>query len=322
MIESDEEPERAKPPLPAQWFPSSQLLPEETRKQFARFANLKLDVPFPDFSSSLQGLLDEQFAELRKTFTANLLPRLPTPVIAPGLAPGLLEISEQLRASFARLPVIDPAVLAGLAESLSRFEPSNFADLTIEKQIKLVEISLDHSFGTLEALPAATIEEILETAESGTVVEEVLADSAMVIGEHCGESLAGVGADVDPDGLARLALEAVEALSSKHYAATQALSTVVWDSLLTARWDGKGFATRIKASTKTAISRVHEDETIREFYWKAWLGPSVVAYQRSQLGYEYSRNGTVHHASPQRYGKAHAVQALTIATSLIAYTKI
>jgi len=305
-------------PIPKDWFPKDHPLPEATRLEFQRFANLGANIAFPEFSTALKGLFDSRFTELSRVISANLLPQ----VTSQELMPGFQVISRQLAESFSRVPIIDPNVLASIAEGLTRYEPANFKDLDFEQQIQLVELSLEHSFGSLEALPSGAIADLLACDGDTSTVEEVLADHAQNIAEHCIDVLSNVPRADDPDDCASLAADAATALVAGNFAGTQALATVVWDSLLSARWNGRGFTSKIKASTSTSISHVDQAETLYEFYWKAWLGPAVVAYSRPQLGSAYSRNGTVHHASPSRFGKPHAVQALTIATTLLGYLEV
>lgn len=305
--------------LPATWFPPELSLPAETLEQFQRFANLSVNSEFSEYAKTLQSLLDDRFAELSKALSANVIvPKFETPV----LPPAFLATSERLAESFARIPVIDPQVLASLASNLHRLEPSNFADFNFTNQIRIVELSLEHSFGSLEALPTELIADLSGSDGSAPAVEALLSDHSTQVADHCQEALAKVKPAHDPDGLSTLAIDAARSLRMEHNSSAQALATVIWDSLLTKRWNGTNFVTQIKKTTQTPITKLGDDGPLRELYWKAWLGPAVIAYQRPQVGDRYSRNGTIHHAAPRRFGPVHAVQALTIATSLLCYTRI
>ena len=275
--------------------------------------------PFQQLAESLRGTLDVQ----NRALTSAMRLSVPDTGSWRTASAAFSADIAQLRASLQQSFFPSEESLQRFLASVPRLEPDNFSTLSMEEEYRLVQMALVHRFGCLEALPPDVIRELLGISSTGpgqATVMEVLARRGREITAQCARALdALVEGDVDTD-LASLARKAADALQGGHEEAAQALATAVWDTFLTSRSDK--FQKRIGANWGGPKHELSEDDTLVTFYWKAWLGPASAANTHHRLSHDYSRNGTIHHASQTRYGLPHAIQALTIATSLLCYRRV
>ncbi len=203
-----------------------------------------------------------------------------------------------------------------LFEELGRNTPYNFADLLISQQLDLIEISKAFRFGTVEILPHPIIVNLLESKTDQAIVSTVLLESKREICELSLEVADALKEDPKFQGYGILFDRAIEALSSGHVEASQALSTNLWDTYLCEK---VGRINMISKAKRLAPEPVMDELTdFAPIYAYASYAPAIASYEVDPRSGDYSRNGTVHHISTSSANLLNSIKALTICGGVLA----
>jgi hypothetical protein len=250
--------------------------------------------------------LSERLAQVSRELSA---------AAAHSLEPQFRRLAEQMQQALR----IDPDLLARLLEESERRVPENVRGMRVTDMFTLVFLALTHRLGVFYALRPDRIREVLSAEDDPEAVDAVLDD----FGEDDWVHVEGVLGKVMESGdrlagLATLLMEAVSALRAGLPAASQALSTAVWDTEITHAAGPGGKA--ITYAKGRALGRDELlDEGLYELFESGVYAPLAEAYKTPNDSPLYSRNGTVHGAQPAQFGKCNAVRALTIAVGLVAW---
>lgn len=250
--------------------------------------------------------LSERLAQVSRDFSAAAVH---------SLVPEFRRLAEQMQQALR----IDPELLARLREEGERRVPENVRGMSVTDMFALVFLALTHRLGVFYALRPDRVREVLSAGDDPAAVDAVLDD----FGEDDWVHVEGVLGKVMESGdrlagLATLLMEAVSALRAGLPAASQALSTAVWDTEITHAAGSGGKA--ITYAKGRALGRDELlDEGLYELFESGVHAPLGEAYKTPNDSPLYSRNGTVHGAQPAQFGKRNAVRALTIAVGLVAW---
>ena len=269
------------------------------------------------------GTINTQFDGLNRSFAASLA-RIKPPIIDTG---AMGKLVAQLNASRPQiLTGFDPKYFKEIAEQLLKVQPVNFREHRLTDQLRLIKMSVRHRFGTVESLPSAVIQSLLDAFTSPEIdIDFLLADSSNVIVDYCFERATNVieSGSGPLVGYAVLIVEACKALSAGHDSSSQTLSTAIWDSSLTETFGRKMYKQVKKShgnSTEIDLENKDRNATMTEIYRKAAQFPAVSAYPSCANQARYSRNTTIHHAAPKQFNRTNAVKALTIACGVITFS--
>ncbi len=261
-------------------------------------------------ASAPNAIADLSAANAALTRQSEDLNRAVRAAIEAAAAPDTRAMLESLQFSLR----LDPNILRRLRELVGRLVPPNVRDLTPEEVFGLVVSAGTHRLGVLYAISPDRLAE-LATADMPDEEVDALLDT---FGD---EEFAYIVAVLDrvreaePEGLSALLVQAIEALRAGLYAASQALSTVVWDTEVTTL-DGRRPISFVKGLSEEPSSA---DEPLWNLLKYGVYAPLVRAYTTPNDSPFYSRNGTIHAAQAKQFTKANAVRALTIAVSLLAW---
>lgn len=248
--------------------------------------------------------LSDTLAQLSRDYSATL-----RPVLEPAVRDMLDQIQRSLR--------IDPDILTRFRETAEWFVPENVRGMGIDDLMSCVSVAVSHRLGVFYAVRPDRLAQVLAAADDPGKVEELLGsfddDDLDFI-----EGVLGKVAEADGrlGGLVALLMEAAAALRAGYPAASQALSTNVWDTEIS---NAAGKIGAITYAKKLSREDDLEEGTLFELFQTGVLAPLVKAYVTPNDSELYSRNGTVHGAQPKQFTKGNAARALTIAVGLVAW---
>lgn len=294
-------------------------LEQQAAAILAKFDTTKLTAPFRNLNLNLipgglsKALVDH--SSLLKSFQASASASHALSKLAADQSQWLQAMQRAMpsAATFAKLAESNIGKM--LADDLIKSRPSNFAGLRIAEQRAVIEVACSQSVGIVETLSAERLKELAQL-DSREAADSALADWADEFGEICQRvaSLTDNNADALPREHSALLTAAADALGAGHPAASQALSTLVWDSHCERRFGRKPIR---KVKPRSHIE--FEESTMRQFYFRAAYGPLVTAYTTSDQSGAYSRNITVHGAAAMQFTRANAVRALSCALGAVAH---
>lgn len=205
--------------------------------------------------------------------------------------------------------------LSDALEQLNKSRPSNFSGLLIDQQFKIIEMSHRGVFGTIEAIPVEVIQELLSSDGNIDDLNRILLDNIdALIAQARKITTARIETAMSDDDFYLLD-KSVLAMESNNYEASQALSTILWDSFLSRYAGSRNHITKIKLiAEKPDIS---EMENFAPLYDYGAFGPALIASKTDSKKFLYSRHATVHYASKRSINKLNAIKSLTISVGLI-----
>lgn len=250
-------------------------------------------------------------------------------VAASNLAQGLRGFGETVaplaRAVSGALPTVKQA-LAGLEEIAESWRrrafPRNVVDLPELRMDAL--IALGNEGITVWTVPRSVIAARLLSADSPQARRRVLGQSWDLILMDCADEAAKAVAGDRAD-LARLLEQAIHAVRSGHTAAGQALTASVLDALLSAAFAEpyrRALVRHPRGNPNAKVMNHFDELTIGE---AMVLRPIWFAYRPQDTHEEraassaFSRHATAHHIHGRPVSRRNAVQAIMLATALLAY---
>ena len=205
-----------------------------------------------------------------------------------------------------------------LLEQIGRETPYNYDQLLIDEQYALIESSRLWNFGTVEVMPASVITELLSKNDFEDEINQVLLLGKTEIMNKITELVEAFLEEPKIKEYGFLLGRSVEALTDGHYEASQALSTALWDSFISARAGRKEAITSIKEEgEKPDIEAI---EGFSPIYDYGAFGPALSAYKTPGASAKYSRNGTIHHLSTNTANQLNSIKAITIAAGVLGRT--
>lgn len=271
---------------------------------YQRLPRLTFDASFAKLNKDLS----ESYAQLAKGILA---------ATKPDLDENVRRIVERLQQSLQ----VDPDLISRLRENIERRVPENVRGLSVTDLLKLALLAVPHKLGVFYALSPERVREVLAADTDQQKVDELLAGFAEPDWAYF-EGVLGKVIETKPalTGLATLLMEAVAALRGGYPAASQALSTAVWDTAIS---QAAGKAGKAVTYAKTLVKDekdLLDSDSLDDLFESGVHAPLAAAYQTPNNSPLYSRNGTIHAAAPQQFTKANAVRALTIAVGLVAWS--
>jgi hypothetical protein len=210
-----------------------------------------------------------------------------------------------------------------ILESATRNRPYNFANLRISSQIDLIEISSNYIFGTFDSIPDTVINSVLEAGESLEAINEIILSNSAEILRYISNSIHEAHIHEGREfSYFKMLIKSMSAFEEGHFEACQTLSTVIWDSYLNnylklKRRNG-GIITEIKKdSPPFDIDKASDFETL---YARVAYGPMISSYIESNQSLKYSRNATIHNASPLNLNELNAMKSITISSGILFYS--
>lgn len=213
---------------------------------------------------------------------------------------------------------IDTKIFIDVGEHIRHLIPANLKGVSFEDQLAVIRLGIEYRIGVCYVLRPETVRLLLDRHEgtNNVHVETCLDGFNELDLTYVDEQLRTVSMNRRPSAeRASILLDATAAFRDGHYAASQALSTVAWDSEITELTSGKALT-----EAKKLVAKDLEDSDLLDFYQTGVFGPLVAAYTTSDKQPCYGRNTTIHYARPDQFNKPNAVRALTIAVSLIAWS--
>lgn len=212
--------------------------------------------------------------------------------------------------------------LQSIIESAVRNRPSNYSGLLIVEQIRLVEASFDHIFGTFESLPESVIRELLSSDFSDLAVSNILLKSETQIIEYIRSMVDLIhNHEGTENQFLRILLQSCDAFEDGHFNSSQVLATVNWDSFLTqyakVKWRTKKFITEVK--NESSSFDIDTSDSFESLYVRIAYCPIIASYIEPEDSTRYSRNATIHNAGEGVLHKLNSLKSLTIASGLLQY---
>lgn len=205
--------------------------------------------------------------------------------------------------------------LSDALEQLNRSRPTNYSGLLIDQQFEIIDLSHRGVFGTIEAIPFEVTQELLSSDGNIDDLDRILLGNAEALIAQARKITSAQIETAMSDDDFYLLDKCVLAMESKNYEASQALSTILWDSFLCKYSGSRNHITKIKPiAEKPDIS---EMENFAPLYDYGAFGPALKASQANSKKFLYSRNATVHYASKRSINKLNAIKSLTIAVGII-----
>lgn len=189
--------------------------------------------------------------------------------------------------------------------------PENYIDLMIQDKIDLTQIAVRERFGSAYVIPPEFLREILESTRSRDV-DNVLMSADSKIMNYILRELVHVPGSHFPESR-ELAKKSIAAFQAKHYEASQALATVVLDSLAS-QVIGKKIVSKIKYDSPEPI--LEELQSFAPLYRHSVLAPISAAFGFKANPSKFSRNQTVHNASQTALNQLNAIKSITLVCSL------
>lgn len=237
-------------------------------------------------------------------------------VMTAALEPAVLSALSDLKTTIQ----IDPDIFARFRETIERVVPDNVRGMGVDEMLSLVACATTHRCGVFYAIRAERLPELIAATGHEDDMDRVLESFEDEDFQHL---VAVLGKVIESGkrraGLATLLVDATESLKAGFPASSQALSTTVWDSEITA---AAGFTKAITYAKALSQEDDLEERSLFELFQTGVHAPLIKAYTTPNDSPLYSRNGTIHGAQPAQFSKANAVRALTIAVSLLAWRAV
>jgi hypothetical protein len=194
--------------------------------------------------------------------------------------------------------------------------PANYLELTIAEKMELTRLAVRGRFGATYVLPFEVIRIILKERKTSVSIDKTLLSHHPQIMNYILRELNKI--PVDHYGEFRnLLYKSISAFQARHFEASQALATVVLDSLMN-NVVGKKIVTTIRHEYPKP--RLEEIETFQPIYRHSVLAPISEAFAHSTKLNTYSRNVTVHAASLSSINQLNALKSITLLSSIYILT--
>lgn len=258
----------------------------------------------------------EQFADFarkmdkfQETFSNSI--RFPTFAF---VSPGISGVATKLAANSEKFNKVFKNLSEAL-EQLNKSRPTNYFGLLIDQQFEIIDLSHRGVFGTIEAIPVEVAQELLSSDGNISELNRILLDNLDALIAQARKITTTRIETAMPDDDFYLLDKSILAMESNNYEASQALSTILWDSFLSRYAGSLNHITKIKPIAEKPD--INEMENFAPLYDYGAFGPALIASQTDTKKVLYSRNATVHYASKKSINKLNAIKALTIAVGLI-----
>lgn len=194
--------------------------------------------------------------------------------------------------------------------------PANNLELSIAEKIELTRLAIRGRFGTTYVLPLEVIKIILKESKSSVSIDKTLLSQHPQITNYILRELHKIPTDHYGE-FRDLLHKSISAFQARHFEASQALATVVLDSLMN-NVVGKKIVTTIR--NEYPKPRIEELKTFQPIYRHSVLAPISEAFAHTTKINAYSRNVTVHAASLSSINQLNALKSITLLSSMYILT--
>lgn len=243
---------------------------EAARKVAQAIPSLDVTAYLPKIVSNPAALdmnraLSERMTKLARAFAD---------AVSPVLNPAIGELVERVQRSLQ----IDPELLDRLREVTEGEMPENVRGMKVEDLLALVSLAETHRIGVFYAIRTERLRQVLDAADDPDTIDATLnefADEDLAFVE--GVLYKVIEADPRLGGLATLLMEAVAALRCGLLAASQALSTSVWDTEISHAAGKRGKAITYAKGRAFSANQIRR-EGLLELFESGVHAPLVKAY--------------------------------------------